>query len=120
MDPEWPDHPLPEPVERWKVKPPPRLSDLNDLEKDQLSEQELLEALSEEDEDASFLLQYRELQGDLEKQRLELLAEASSQSSTPESGKPSPAPRSTSSSPSDSSETTPTEIPSSAPSNSLE
>jgi hypothetical protein len=38
-----------------------------------LSEKELLEAASEEDEDLAFLLEYRELLDNLEKQRQRLL-----------------------------------------------
>jgi len=57
-----------------KVKPPPRYSDLLPEERALLSERELLEAASEEDEDLAFLLEYRELLDNLERQRQRLLA----------------------------------------------
>jgi len=55
-----------------KVKPPPRLSELLPEERALLSEKELLEAASEEDEDLAFLLEYREMLDNLEKQRQRL------------------------------------------------
>jgi hypothetical protein len=60
--------------DEMKVKPPPRLSELLPEERALLSEKELLEAASEEDEDLAFLLEYQELLENLEKQRQHLLA----------------------------------------------
>ena len=97
----YPTPELPELPEKWKVKNPPRLSDLSEEERELLSKQAQLEALSEEDGDAAFMLEYQEAERALEKQRLALLAVASSRSSTPEKKPPSERNRSTTSSPSD-------------------
>lgn len=101
---DYPDQELPELPEEWKVKNPPRLSDLSAEERKLLTKQEQLEALAEEDDDAAFLVEYLEAQKELEAQRVALLAKASSRSSTPEKRPPSQSLRSTTSSPKSSEE----------------
>ena len=73
MQNQYPHVALPPLQSELKVKPPPRYSDLLAEERALLSEKELLEAASEEDEDLAFLLEYRELLENLERQRQRLL-----------------------------------------------
>jgi hypothetical protein len=73
MSSQYPHSVLPEPPSSQRVKSPPGLSQLLPEERARMSEKELLEAGSEEDEGLAFLLEYRELLDNLEKQRQHLL-----------------------------------------------
>ena len=71
---QYPHSVLPEYPSSQKVKSPPALSELLLEERVLMSEKELLEAGAEEDEGLAFLLEYRELLDNLERQRQHLLA----------------------------------------------
>ena len=80
---DYPHRALPPNEDQLKVKPPPRLEDLLPEERALLSEKELLEAAAEGDEDLAFLLEYKERLESLERERVRLLEQGSSISSTP-------------------------------------
>lgn len=94
MQSQYPHVAQPQTFAEMKVKPPPRLQDLLPEERALLSEKELLEAAAEGDEDLAFLVEYRELLDNLEKQRQHLV-QGSSTSSTPAKRRPSRGRRST-------------------------